>query len=108
MINTLTAANDHMEAQAIAHGNIPLLPGDDPYQTPWVPGQNCTFETQSSGTSPHTGVAYHLTYQVNLNAIHGLLTFLNSGRHGSAAAIIIDPSIGVEECGTVSVSPIGG
>ena len=78
---------------------------DDPYQTARVAGQNCTFDVESSGTSPETGRTYHLTYQIALNAIHGLSSFLGEERRGSVAAIIYDSDLGTERCGSTGLRP---
>lgn len=107
MLDTLQVAHDHMVDQAADHGiNAALLPADDPYSTPLVPGRNCNFDVESSGTDPETGVTYHMTYDITLNAIIGIHNFLDHDRPGSVAAAVTDPSAGAEKCGTMGIHPI--
>lgn len=106
MDNTLIFVHDYMAHQAYLYGeNAHLVAADDPYQMARVQDQNCTFDISSSGLSPHTGVTYHLTYQVVLNAVHGLFNFLTPDRLGSIAAMVFDPSLGEEKVGTLGLRP---
>ena len=98
-----------MSGQLAAYGDGPLLPADDPYNTPVVEGETCTLSIDSQRV-PHTQIIpNHLTYQIALNALQGLFGFLYTDNHpGSAVSEISDPGLtgNFKRIGLVGISPM--
>lgn len=91
---TLTTARVHMDTGVIIHGDRPLLPADDPYNTPVVQGKNCTVGIHSYRFPGTEVIVNRLTYEVTVNVLRGLLGFLYSENHAASAVTeVIDPSL---------------
>lgn len=107
---TIETATDHMFNRKHAIGDRSLLPADDPYGTPFIEGVNCTISIYSQRTRTQS-IPYRLTYQISLNALEGLFTFLYTDNHAaSAVSEIIDPGLtgSMRRIGLISISPRQG
>lgn len=86
-----------------AHGNGPMLPPTfDPYETPRVPGLECSVAAHSADPS------YRLTFKIMVDALKFFFDFLyDSKRYGSAVAGVSDAGIRADgqQIGTVYVGP---
>ena len=108
--HTIDTATDHMVDRKHALGDRSLLPADDPYGTPFDEDVNCTLSVYSQRTRTQS-IPYHLTYQIALNALQGLFTFLYTNNHAaSAVSEIIDPGLtgSMRRIGLISISPRQG
>lgn len=105
MDNALHTAYAAMSNHISAHGDGPMLPpAFDPYETPRVPGINCTVTAKSSDPS------YHFTFQILENTFVKLHDFLYaSHRFGSALVLVADRGVqpDFEWFGVVIVRPYG-
>lgn len=91
---TINRASLHMSSHLNAHGDGPLLPADDPYDTPVVEGENCTIKINSQRVPETQIIPNRLTYLIALNALHGLFFFLYTDNHAAATVSeISDPSL---------------
>lgn len=101
-------AHDHMAEALGVSGDGPLRPADDPYNTPDVAGRNCHVQVLSLRVPAGSErIPIHLTYQVVLNAIRGLMDFINAGHPGNAVAEIYDLSLSEDaKVGLLGLRPI--
>ena len=107
---TIGTAAVHMFNRKQALGDRSLLPADDPYGTPFDEGVNCAISVYSQRTRTQS-IPYRLTYQISLNALQGLFTFLYTNNHAaSAVSEIIDPGLtgSMRRIGLISISPRHG
>lgn len=100
-----------MSDQLHNYGDKPLLASDDPYFTPLVEGVNCELKIYSQRVPRTQVIPNHLTYQIALNALQGLFTFLYTENHAvSAVSEILDPGLTASmiRVGVISISPLEG
>lgn len=100
-----------MSDQLQIYGDRSLLAGDDPYFTPEVEGVNCELKISSRRVPQTQAIPNRLTYQIALNALQGLLTFLYTENHAvSAVSEILDPGLtgSMRRIGVVSINPLEG
>ena len=84
----LDQAAIRMIFQLQAHGNIPLVPSDDPYQ----------YELSSVLIRVQSVEPYKLTYQAAANTIRGLYNFFDDlSKKGTVKVLIRDASISGQE-----------
>ncbi|KAF6230881.1 hypothetical protein HO173_010997 [Letharia columbiana] len=105
---TIAAASTHMNAQIRIHGDISLLPADDPYATPVIEGVNCIMSVTSQRTRTQS-IPYRLTYEITLNALQGLNKFLYTDNHAASAVTeVLDPGLtgSMRRIGVISISPV--
>ena len=106
---TINRATLHMASHINVHGDGPLLPADDPYDTPVIEGENCTIEINSQREPGTQIIPNRLTYLITLNALSGLFFFLYTNNHAAAAVSeISDPSLtgSMIRIGLVGISPL--
>lgn len=83
----LFIARAHMQAQRDAHGELTLLPKDDPYRANSFPEADVIFQLQS--IKP-----FRPTYTTAMNAIMGLARFfVDPDKSGAVRCLISDQSI---------------
>ena len=107
---TIGRASFHMSSQLQIYGDRSLLASDDPYFTPEIDGVDCELKMSSQRIPQTQAIPNHLTYQIALNALEGLLTFLYTDNHAfSAVSEIVDPSLtgSMRRIGVVSIKPLG-
>lgn len=98
-----------MSDQMRISGDRSLRTADDPYQTPVVEDVNCTMSIYSLRVPDTQLIRYHLTYQITLNALQGLLKFLYTDNHAaSAVSEVLDPGLtgNMKRIGLISISPM--
>lgn len=97
-----------MNGQIRIHGDISLLPADDPYATPVVEDVNCIMSVTSQRTRTQS-IPYRLTYEITLNALQGLNKFLYTDNHAASAVTeVLDPGLtgSMRRIGVISISPV--
>ncbi|CAF9907596.1 MAG: hypothetical protein ALECFALPRED_003545 [Alectoria fallacina] len=108
---TIATASIHMHDQLQIYGDRALLPRDDPYYTPDVEGADCRLKINSQRNPQTRTVPNRLTYQITLNALQGLFTFLYTDNHAASAVTeVLDPGLtgDMVRIGVVSISPLAG
>lgn len=99
-----------MSNQMRVLGDRSLLPADDPYDTGFIEGVDCTLSVFSQRTRSQS-IPNRLTYQITLNALQGLFTFLYTDGHAaSAVSEIIDPGLtgSLRRIGLLNITPMEG
>lgn len=108
MGETIATAVAHMTDQMGLYGDIPLQPADDPYNTPVVESVNCRMNIHSQRTAGTPVISYRLTYQITLNALHGLFQYLYTENHPvTAVTEVVDPGLTgtMMRVGVISIEP---